>query len=275
MSRIGGTTRIAGIIGWPVSASLSPAIHNAAFAAAGLDWAYVAFPVRPERIADSVSGMRALGIAGLNVTMPHKRAVIPYLDALSDEAAALGAVNTISADGDRLTGANTDGGGFLRFLEAGAGLPPKGVRALVLGGGGAARAVSAALAFAGAEVSVAARRSEQAGELIAVAAGARLVRWESRSEAASAAELVVNATPVGRDGEESPIDARALKPGHVVVDLTYHPRSTPLLGDARAAGAAAFNGLGMLLHQAALSFEMWTKRPAPLEAMQSAIDGAR
>ena len=276
MPGLSGTTNVAGIIGWPVEASLSPAIHNAAFAATRLDWVYVAFPVRPGEAARAVQAMRALGVRGLNVTMPHKQEVIPALDGLSPEAERAGAVNTIVADRDRLLGTNTDGTGFIRFLEQDVEVSPSGMRALILGAGGSARAVSLALADAGAEVVVAARRAEQA-EAIAGRAPGR-VRGVSLDAAAvgaelDAADLIVNATPVGRDDTSSPLDASAIQSRHLTVDLIYHPVTTPLVRTARERGSRAFNGLGMLVHQAALSFEIWTGVVAPIDAMRAEVGG--
>lgn len=270
-SDISGATNIAGIIGWPVEASLSPRIHNAAFAATRLDWVYVAFPVRPGEVITAVTGMRALGVRGLNVTMPHKQEVIPALDELGPDAERAGAVNTIVADGERLIGTNTDGAGFLRFLDQDAGVDAKGLRATIVGAGGSARAVALALAGAGAEVTVAARRLEQA-EAIAARAGSG-VRASILDPAtiAADADLIVNATPVGREGSEIPIDASSIEARHIVVDLIYHPEATPLVRSARENGAKAFNGMGMLLHQAALSFEIWTGVVAPIDAMRAAV----
>lgn len=267
---ISGATRIAGIIGWPVEASLSPAIHNAAFASAGLDWVYVAFPVHPEAVGPAIGGMRALGIGGMNVTMPHKQAVIPHLDRLTSDVERVGAVNTIVVEGDRLIGTNTDGPGFIRFLEQDVAVVPKDVTAVVIGAGGVARGVAAALVDAGADVTVSARRPEQAGE-VAAASGARLVPWAERTAAAESAGLIVNATPVGRDDTALPVDAGALHGGQIVVDLIYHPAETELVRTAAKRGARSFNGMGMLLHQAALAFEAWTGVPAPFEAMAAAV----
>ncbi|MGH2726111.1 MAG: shikimate dehydrogenase [Actinomycetota bacterium] len=270
MRSVSGATRVAGIIGWPVDASLSPAIHNAAFDRAGLDWVYVAFPVAPDAVASAIAGMRALGLGGLNVTMPHKQAVIPHLDALTPEVERVGAVNTIVAEGDRLIGMNTDGSGFMRFLERDAGVTPAGLAAVVLGAGGAARGVAAAMIDAGMEVTVTARRASQADEVAAVT-GARPAAWDDRSKIATEADLIVNATPVGRDDASVPVEADALREGQIVVDLIYQPDSTTLVRLAGERGARAFNGLGMLLHQAALAFEAWTGVPAPLDAMAAAV----
>ncbi|HEX9695613.1 MAG TPA: shikimate dehydrogenase [Actinomycetota bacterium] len=266
-------TRVACIIGWPAARSLSPVIHNAAFAAAGLDWVYVAFGVAPDGLAPAVAGIRALGIAGANVTMPHKQAVLSLLDDVSPEAARIGAVNTIVNDDGRLTGYNTDGAGFMNFLTLDAGVDPSGAGVLLLGAGGAARALAFALAEAGARVTVAARNQDAAAR-VAAAAGGTAAAWDERADAARAATVIVNATPVGSDGAGPVVDAEAIAPGATVVDLIYAPASTPLLAAAEARGAAAFNGAGMLIHQAALSFERWTGTPAPLDAMRDAMRAA-
>jgi shikimate dehydrogenase len=266
--------QVACIIGWPVSHTLSPAIHNAAFRATGLDWTYVAFAISPEDLERGMGGIRALGVAGVNVTMPHKQTVMPFLDEVSHEAERSGAVNTIIATGGRLIGANTDGAGFVRFLERDAAFAPAGKQILLLGAGGAARGLAVSLNAAGASVSIASRRSDAAAE-VAKAVGSEAVAWDERGDAAAKADLVVNATPVGSGAEAgSPLEATAIHEGQLIVDLVYAPPLTPLIAAAREHGANAHNGLGMLLHQAALAFELWTGVPAPLEAMAAAAIGA-
>lgn len=262
---ITGHTRVAGVIGWPVEHSRSPAIHNAAFAAAGLDWVYAAFPVRPGEAAVAVRGAAALGFAGLNVTMPHKAEVAAACDELSPAAAALGSVNTVvfRADGS-VFGDSTDGGGFLRSL-ADEGLDPRGRRVLVLGAGGAARAVLAALVDAGATVEVAARRPDAARRCAAEIAGVEAVEWPAET---ADVPVVVNATPVGM-GDDPAMPVTPVE-GQWVVDLVYHPLETPWLAAARQVGARPVGGIGMLVHQAALAFELWTGVPAPVEAMRAA-----
>jgi shikimate dehydrogenase len=259
------------VIGWPVDHSLSPAIHNAAFEALGLDWVYVALPVPPGRVPEAVAGLAALGFAGANVTMPHKSEIAGLVDSLSDDARRLEAVNTISVGSDGLAGHNTDAPGFDRFLRRDAGFDPSGRSALVFGAGGAARACVLALARGGlSDLTVAVRDPARAGALRSA-----LQDFDTRLDVASLeeasrarADLVVNATPLGARGEDLPVPP--LGPRLVVVDLLYRPRVTPLLTAARAAGAQAFGGLGLLLHQAALSFELWTAQPAPLDVMSAA-----
>lgn len=273
MSPLSGRTHVAGIIGWPVENSLSPAIHNAAFEAAGIDWVYAAFPVPPGSVGRALDGMRALGVQGLNVTMPHKQAVVAHLDALEPAAERAGAVNTIVRTDDGLVGTNTDGAGFLRFLDRDAGWTPGGRSAVVLGAGGAARGVAVSLADAGASVTIAARRPEQANEVAALSPQLGVVSWDpaALAEAAVASDLVVNATPIGLHGEPPPFDPGAIAVGSLIVDLVYHPKETPLVRIAVERGARAFNGVGMLVHQAALAFERWTGTPAPIEAMTGAV----
>lgn len=265
-----GSTRVAGIVGDPIRHSLSPVIHNAAFAARGLDWVYVAFPVPSGRCADALEAMRALGIDGLSVTMPHKGDAAAACDELSAHAARLHSVNTVvrRADGS-LFGDSTDGEGFLRSLTD-EGVDVAGRRALVIGAGGAARAVALALAGAGAGVTLAGRR-EEASRGAAAAAGATPASFARIADVVGQADLVVNATPLGMEGEEAPFDTDVLRAEQVVADLVYYPAMTPLLTAAGARGARTIGGLGMLVHQAGLAFTLWTGEEAPLDAMRAAV----
>jgi shikimate dehydrogenase len=269
-----GATRTVGVIGWPVEHSLSPAIHNAAFAALQLPWVYVPLPVPPGRVAAALEGLPALGFAGANVTMPHKTEVAERIEHLSDGARRLRAVNTVVVRADGPEGHNTDAPGFDRFLRRDAGFDPAGRSALVFGAGGAARACALALAQGGlARLIVAARdpaRVDIAPTLEGLETEVRLVPFARAGDVP--VELVVNATPLGSLGESLPLPA--LGPEVVVVDLLYRPATTPLLTAARAAGASAYTGLGLLLEQAALSFELWTGQVAPLEVMSAAALGA-
>lgn len=269
---MGGETAIAGVIGSPVRHSRSPAIHNAGFAALGLDWVYLAFEVGEEKAAAAVRGAAALGFRGLSVTMPLKSVVLGAVDEVSETAATLGAVNTITFRDGRTQGDNTDGEGLLRALRTSAGWNPAGQHVAVLGAGGAARAAIFALGQAGAASIAVINRSAGTAER-AVALGGPTARI-GRVEDIAAAGLVINATPVGMDGTEgaglTPFDAEVLHSGQVVVDLVYHPLKTPLLAAASRAGAVAVDGLGMLVHQAALQFELWTGLDAPVEAMDGA-----
>lgn len=260
------------MIGHPVSHSLSPAIHNAAFAAADLDWVMVALPVEPGRGVDAVRGAQALGLAGLSVTMPHKPAAAAAVDRLSPEARALGAVNCVALTPGEAVGHNTDGPGFLDSLRLDEGFDPSGRTAVVMGAGGAARAVVLALAEAGAaEVVVVNRTAERGADAAALAGAAGRV---GLVEDVAGADLVVNATPLGMEGTSSadhlPVPEALLRPNQLVVDLVYQPRLTPLLAAARSAGAVPVGGVGMLVHQAAHAFRTWTGLEPPLGVMSAA-----
>lgn len=261
-----------GIIGWPLDYTLSPAIHNIAFRRVGLDWVYLPFPVPPERLAGAITGLRALGCMGANITMPHKGAVVEHLDGISGDAEAVGAVNTIQRVGDKLIGHNTDVDGFRSFLTDDAGLSVQGVSVVVLGAGGAARAVVKALNDLGAgDITIVARRPETGSTLVELAPRTRahVEPWERLEDLVESAGMVVNATPVGRAGEKILSEA-AWHPGQYAVDLLYEPPVTPLIAAARAGGAEAWGGLGMLIHQAAASFRIWTGQDPPLESMSAA-----
>jgi shikimate dehydrogenase len=269
---ITGATRVAGVIGDPVRHSLSPVLHNAAFAAAGLDWVYVAFEVAEGEVPAALAGMRSLGLAGLNVTMPHKQAVADAVDWLSPEAQALDAVNTVVAHDGRLIGHNTDGAGLIDSLRLDAGVDPAGRRCVVLGAGGAGRAVVRALAEAGAAEVLVVNRTAATGERAAALAGA-VGRLGPELDVASA-DIVVNATPVGMGADEAlPCDPAVLGgTGQVVVDLIYDPLETAWLAAARARGAHTVGGLGMLVYQAAHAFTLWTGVDAPVAAMRAAVE---
>lgn len=263
------------VIGDPIAHSLSPALHNAAFEAAGLDWTYVAFGVPAGLGADAVRAVRVLGLGGLSVTAPHKLDAASAVDRLSETAATLGAVNTVIPEDGELVGDSTDGPGLLDALAAYPGWRPAGERCLVLGAGGAARAVTLALADAGAaEVTVVARRAGPAAACAALAGAAGRVAAAGDPTAVAAAGLVVDATGAGGApgaGLPDGIDPGSLRPGQVVVDLVYSPAVTPLLAAAHLAGATGCNGLRMLLHQAARQWSSWTGLPAPIDAMASAV----
>jgi len=275
LGSIDGATRTLGIIGWPVRHSLSPTIHNAAFAALGLDWVFVPLPVAPGEAPSALAALRTLGFAGANVTMPHKTDVADAVDSLTDDARRLHAVNTVVVGSDGLGGHNTDAPGFDRFLRRDAGFDAADRSALIFGAGGAARACALALARAGAaRITVAARDPAATDGLRTACEGLptdlAVVAFDDAPS--HPAELVVNATPLGIDGETLP--SPPLSPDTFVVDLLYHPAVTPLQRSAREARSTVFGGLGLLLHQAALSFEVWTGQPAPLEVMSAAAVAA-
>ena len=269
-----GATHLAGVIGWPVRHSRSPLIHNAAYRATGLDWVYVALPVRPGDVPHALAGVRALGIEGLSVTMPHKAAVAACVDVLDADAAALGAVNTVRRDGDRLVGGNTDGGGFVDSLLD-EGVDPSGRRCVVLGAGGAARAVIRALALAGAaSVVVVNRHPGRAATAASLAGAVGAVGTVGDPGVLAPADLVVQATPMGMgDDDTVAIDPAPLPAHAVVADLVYHPLRTPLLVAAEQRGLRTVGGLGMLVHQAARQFHTWTGVDAPIDVMRAAALG--
>jgi shikimate dehydrogenase len=266
--RVTGATRVAAIIGHPIAHSRSPAIWNAGFDAAGLDWVFVALPVAPGHAAAALESARALRLAGITVTMPHKSDAALACDELSETAAALGAVNAVVARDDRLLGDSTDGEGLVRSLGD-EGVAIDGRRCLVLGAGGAARAIALGLGAAGGHVVVAARRLEAAVDAAALAGGDAIL-LSNAGEEVEGADLVVNATPIGMQGEPPPVDVQLLRPDVVVVDTVYHPAATPLVAAARARGMHAVNGIGMLVQQAAISFRSFTGVEAPLDVMRAA-----
>lgn len=279
MTELTGAAAVVGLIGRPVAHSLSPRMHNRAFAHLGMDWVYVPFEVADDAVSAALAGVKALSIRGVNVTVPHKTAVIPFLDELTPEAAAMGAVNTIVNDSGRLVGHNTDGSGFVRSLREVAGFDPHGARVLVLGAGGAARAVAIALARAGAErVAVANRTESKARRLAedvarhgASSAGLSLAQEPLAAEL-RAADAVVQTTSVGMAGDPSlPLDPDLLAPRHLVADIVYTPLKTPLLRAAEARGCRTLPGWGMLLYQGVEAFECWTGTPAPANVMREAL----
>ncbi len=280
---MGPRTRLVGVIGSPITHSLSPRLHTAAFEAIGLAgaWRSAAFEVPPGGAVDALADMRRADVTGLSVTMPHKADVAALVDECTAVARRLGAVNCVVNDGGALTGTNTDGEGFVASLARGVGFDPGEKRCLVLGAGGAARAVVLALAGAGASsVVVANRTPERAAAAAALAGSAGSVvdlLGPALVTALGEADLVVNATPVGMegvaDGAEWPADPRRLGPGQVAADLVYAPRPTPWLAAARAAGATTLDGLGMLVHQAAAQLALWTGLDPPVEAMWRAVAG--
>jgi shikimate dehydrogenase len=267
---------VVGVIGDPIAHSLSPLLHNAAFDALGLDWVSVAFPVRAGMTAAALTGMRALEIAGLSVTMPHKEEAFAAVDDNTEVARRLEAVNCVTWRDGTLVGDSTDGEGFLVALRRAAGFDPRGKRCLVIGAGGAARAVTLALAEAGAaDVGVMNRTAARAATAAALAGRAGRV---GSSADVGQAELVVQATPLGMTGGDEaqssalPVERGALHSGQVVVDLVYNPLETPLLAAARTSGAEVVTGLGMLVHQAALALERWTGLAVPVEVMWAAVE---
>jgi shikimate dehydrogenase len=273
---ISGKTQLCAIIGDPIGHTISPPMHNAAFAALGLDYGYVPFRVTAEDLPRAVAGLRALNFAGFNVTIPHKVAVLPLLDAIDPLAARIEAVNTVVNAGGKLTGYNTDAEGFLRALQEN-GIDPAGKKVAVLGAGGASRAVSYILAEKGAEISVYNRSSG----LVRAAAVAYVIQQglgktikvlplDDLAAGIKGVDILVNATSVGMSpgSNDTPVPAHLLPGVPVVIDIVYSPLETRLLKEAKKAGAKTLGGLDMLVWQGALAFEKWTGQPAPLKVMR-------
>lgn len=280
--KITGKTRLLGIIGYPLTYTISPQIHNAALDAAGVDARYLPMVVQAHHLKEAVEGLKALDILGVNVTMPHKEATVRLLDRLDESAHAIGAVNTIAFEDRASVGHNTDALGFLASLRE-AGFEAEGKRSVVVGAGGAARAVVSALASIGARVSIINRTKERGDQLAAaikdIYEKSRLEVVEFGGESADRvkdAELIVNATPIGMSGStgETPLPAELFRAGQLVYDLIYEPAETRLLREAAERGARTMGGLSMLVHQAAASFEIWTGVPAPLAVMKDAAVSA-
>jgi len=272
-------TRV-GLIGWPVGHSRSPAMHNAAFRHLGLNWEYMLLPVHPNHVSEAVRGLRGLGFRGANVTVPHKLAVMDALDQIMPEAQVIGAVNTIVNQDNRLIGHNTDGIGFLRALREG-GFEPQGCRALLIGAGGASRAMLYALLTEQVQITIA-NRTQSKADALAEEFGAHfnvsintlaLDSSDALQQALNQADLLVNATTLGMyphiDTMPLPADTH-FHAGLTVYDAVYNPLETKLLTQVRAAGAKGIDGLGMLIHQGAVAFTLWTGEDAPVEVMRAA-----
>ena len=267
---ISGSTTVAAVIGDPVAHSLSPAVHNAAFAATGLDWVFVALRTPAGGAGAVLDAMAACGLGGLSVTMPLKAEVAAHLRSLDPLAATLGAVNCVAPDGDELVGHNTDASGFAAWLAA-AGHPLGDARVVVIGAGGAGRAVVAGALAAGASSVVVVNRSPGPAAA-AVALGPQRCCVGDLDDVATA-DVVVNATSVGMTAQPGcPVPAGSLHAGQVIADLVYDPVDTELLRAARDVGAATLDGVGMLVHQAADAFRLWTGVEPPLAAMAAVTE---
>jgi shikimate dehydrogenase len=276
---ISGTTRVVGIIGQPVSHSLSPALFNAAFAACGLDMAYVPLPVAPDGLGDAVRGICALGLVGANVTIPHKTAVLPFLAEVDGDAAILAAVNTIVVDAGQARGFNTDVEGFRRSMREVELEPMVGRSALLIGAGGAARAVALVLAREGARLTVVNRTRAAADALLARIEGlgggphGALALDDLTAKHVRSAEIIVNCTSLGMAGEGKvpAVLVDNVRQGHSVYDVVYAGQQTEFVALANQRGAKAIDGLSMLVWQAAAAFELWTGVAAPVDVMRRAI----
>jgi len=274
-----GRTKICGIIGDPIEHTMSPVMHNAAFKNRGVDYVYLAFRVKKEELGKAIEGMRALDIRGLNITIPHKVTVIPFLDELDPLADKIGAVNTIVNDNGVLRGYNTDATGFLHALRE-RGVEPEGKSVVILGAGGASRAISFILAERGSSLVILNRTWDKAkicadriSETFQRKATALKLNRENLAAALSQADILVNATSIGMSPNinETPVTSNLLKSGLVVFDIVYNPIKTRLRREAEAAGATVISGLDMLVWQGALAFEKWTGLKAPVELMREKV----
>lgn len=271
---------LTGVFGHPVAENPTGVMQNAAFRALGLNWRYLNIEVLPEDLEDAVRGLRAMNFGGMNCKVPHKVAVIPFLDELSEEARLMGAVNTIVRNGRRLIGTNTDGKGFVQSLRQDAGLDLAGKRIAMLGAGGAARAMGVELAMQGAaHITIVNRTPARAQPLVDLLNGhtpahADFVHWSGRYAVPSATDILVNATSIGlfpNVHEKPDLDYDSIQSHMVVCDVIPNPPSTVFLREAAARGAHTLDGLGMLVYQGAIAFKLWTGHDAPVDVMKGAL----
>jgi len=272
---ISGKTKVTGLFGYPVDHSLSPAMHNAAFKHMGLDYCYVTFSVRPDMLKDAVQAIRALNLKGVNVTVPHKENVMPFLDEISEEASFIGAVNTIRNDNGRLTGYNTDGRGFMQSLTN-AGIDVTGKTIYIAGSGGAARAIGYYLCPESTSVwlydvdTFKANTLKQHLNKLKDNISLAYTGLIKSKDFFSGIDVIINATPLGLSvNDPMPVDISLLDSKHIVCDLIY--KETPLLHKASEKGCRTMNGLGMLLYQGVFAFEIWTGMMPPAEIMRQAL----
>jgi len=278
-ANVTGKTVICGVFGDPIGHTKSPLMHNAAFAQLGLDYCYLPFRVAEEELDGAVAGLRAMNIRGVNITIPHKVAVMPLLDKINPLAEKIGAVNTIVNDGGVLSGDNTDATGFLQALLEG-GVEPKGKNIIILGAGGASRAISFVLAERGARIVILNRTQERAKDLahrVSNNSGAEVTARQldepTLASELEKADVLINTTSLGMspNSEGTPVPARLLKSDLVVSDIIYNPLQTRLLKEAEAAGARTISGMNMLVWQGALASEMWTGQKAPVDTMRAEV----
>jgi shikimate dehydrogenase len=272
---------LVGVFGCPVAENPTGVMQEAAFEDRGLNWRYLTIEVRPENLEEAMIGLRAFGMQGVNLTIPHKVAVIQYLDRLSPEAELIGAVNTVVREGNELVGHNTDGKGFLRSVRDDAGVDPVGKRIVFLGAGGAARAMSAELALAGAARITIVNRTTSRGQELAkhlsekTPTEAQFVHWQGEYSVIPEADILVNATSIGLfpNVEEAPaVDIASIRPGLLVCDVIPNPPHTAFLRAVEAVGARTLDGLGMLVYQGAIAFQMWTGVEASIPVMRRALE---
>ncbi|MEX2300130.1 MAG: shikimate dehydrogenase [Bryobacterales bacterium] len=271
---------LVGVLGYPVAENPTGVMQEAAFAAAGLAWRYLTIEVRPEQLADAMRGVRAFGMRGINLTIPHKVAVLDYLDDISPEAKVIGAVNTVRRERNSLIGENTDGKGFLRGVRVDAGMDPSDKRVVLLGAGGAARAVATELILAGVrELVVVNRDAGRAGQMVShlhsqTGGDIRYEPWQGTYRVPADVDLLVNATSIGLypNVDAMPdVDLSATKDGMLVCDAVFNPPQTRLLAAAAKRGLPVLDGLSMLVYQGVIGFRMWTGRDPDEAAMKKAL----
>jgi len=279
---INGKTEICGLIGYPVRHTFSPLMHNAAFETLGINAVYLPFEVRPEDLESVIHCAGALGIHGLNITVPYKEKVLKYLDEIDKEAALIGAVNTIVIKEGRLKGYNTDGKGFVKSLQEEFGISPRGKRFFIMGAGGASRAISFSLALQGAGrivlVDEAADKALDIARALTKSTSCETIALKKDNKAMKEmmlnSDVFINATPCGmKPHDPKVVDPDFLHKNLLVYDIIYNPRTTALMRDARNKGAKTANGIGMLLNQGVLSFSLWTGKKAPVHVMKKALVG--
>lgn len=276
-------SELVGVFGHPVAENPTIVMQEAAFQALDLDWRYLTIEVLPQDLADAMKGMRAFNMRGINLTIPHKVAVLEHLDEVAPDAKVMGAVNTVRREGSKLIGENTDGKGFLQSIRLEAETDPAATNVVLLGAGGAARAISVELALAGAENITIVNRTAERGIALTnllnqeTSVKASFVSWEYPYRVPSDTDILVNATSIGLypDITAKPrIDYDTIKANMIVCDVIPNPPRTPLLQEAEARGAKILDGLGMLVYQGAIGFEMWTGFDAPVEVMHKSLSAA-
>jgi shikimate dehydrogenase len=271
---------LVGVFGHPVAENPTIVMQEAAFLALGLNWRYLTIEVYPEELADAFKGLRAMNFQGINLTIPHKVEVLKYLDEVAEDARLMGAVNTVRREDKKLIGENTDGKGFLRSLREDAGIDPAGKRVVILGAGGAARAMTVELALAGAAHLTLVNRSPRRGQELAALLNektpvkAEFVLWNKTYRAPADTDILVNATSIGlfpNINDKPDLDYNTITPRMIVCDVIPNPPFTPFLKEAAARGAKTLDGLGMLVYQGAIGFKMWTGLDAPVAVMREAL----
>ena len=271
---------LVGVFGHPVAENPTVVMQEAGFRALGLNWRYLNLEVLPEDLAAAVQGIRAMNFQGINCTIPHKVAVLQYLDEVAPDARLMGAVNTVRREGNRLIGENTDGKGFMRSLREDAGVDAAGKHVVVLGAGGAARAMTVELAMAGAaKITIVNRSRERAQPLVTLLAKntparVEFIEWSGPFAVPPGTDILANATSIGlcpNVDDRPDLDYSTITPGMIVCDVIPNPPRTPFLREAEARGAQTLDGLGMLVYQGAIAFKMWTGQDAPVAEMRAAL----